>query len=138
MTEYIRDCVVCNKQFKTNKSQQICCSGECAKERHRIMMKERYNPKYTAKRKEKEMYTKECIVCGKTFETETKQKMMCSAECREKRDRMMRRIYQKDKRMKKREQKRRKNRISELAMIERLAREHGLTYGAYVGLYEYR
>lgn len=138
MTEYMRDCVVCNKQFTTNKSQKICCSEECAKGRHRIMMKERYNPKYTAKRKEKEMYTKECIVCGKTFETETKQKMVRSAECREKRDRMMRRIYQKNKRMEKREKKRRRSEMSELAMVNGQAREHGLTYGAYVGLYEYR
>lgn len=138
MEEYIRDCVVCNKQFKTNKSQQICCSGECARERHRIQMKERYNPSYTAKRNGKEVYTKECLICGKLFETEIKQKMMCSAECRQTRDRIMRKNYQKNKRIEKREQKRRKNRISELAMVERLAREHGLTYGKYVGLYEYR
>lgn len=86
MEEYIRDCVVCNKQFTTNKSQKICCSGEC----------------------------------------------------RQTRDRIMRKNYQKNKRIEKRAKMRRKTGISELAMVERLAREHGLTYGNYVGLYEYR
>lgn len=130
-----KNCIVCNKQFTTNKSQQICCSEECARERHKTLMRERYNPSYAAKKRGKVVYTKECIVCGKIFQTETKQRMMCSTECRKERDRIMRRNYQKNK---KREQKRRKTRISELAMVERLAREHGLTYGKYVELYEYR
>lgn len=83
-------------------------------------------------------YIKNCIICGKTFETETKQKMVCSAECREKRDRIMRRIYQKNKRMKRREEKRKRTEMSELAVVNGQARERGLTYGVYVGLYEYR
>lgn len=137
MAEHIKKCVACSKKFTTNMAHQICCSEECARERHNTLMKERYNQSCTAKKQDKAVYTKQCIICGKLFQTEIKQKMMCSKECQAERDRIMQRDYRRKER-KEKHKKRRKTGISELALVERLAREHGLTYGKYVGLYEYR
>lgn len=135
-----KNCIVCNKQFTTTHAQRICCSKKCGDERHKILKRERYNSLYAHRRmREKITYKKECVTCGRVFETNIPQKITCSAECRTTRDRNMRKTYQRDRRKEKRETKKhRKRQTSELARIEQLAREHGLTYGKYVGLYEYR
>lgn len=132
-----KNCIVCNKQFTTNRAQQICCSKKCADIRHRMLMRERYNPKYAQKkRQEKIVYKKECVICNKIFETLTPQKITCSPECRAERDRAMRRIYQRNKRSEKRETKKQRKSMSELARIVELARQHKVSYGVYVGIYE--
>lgn len=134
-----KNCIVCNKQFITNRAQQICCSKKCADIRHHMLMRERYNPQYAHKKKMRKItYKKECVICNKTFETITPQKITCSPECRAERDRAMRRIYQRNKRSEKRETKNQRKSMSELARIVELARQHKVSYGVYTGLYENR
>lgn len=130
-----KNCIVCNKQFTTTHAQRICCSKKCGDERHRILMRERYNPLYAHRRiVEKITYKKECVICKKTFETTVPQKITCSPECREERDRIMRKSYQRHRREKWKTKKQKG--MSELARIEQLARQHKVSYGVYVGIYE--
>ncbi len=86
MAEYRKKCIVCNKEFITNKRHKKTCDSVCSKANHR-----RLNKENRKRRKTQEV--------------------------------------RREKRVKKKE-------ISELARIEQLARQHGMTYGNYVGIVE--
>lgn len=77
---------------------------------------------------------KYCVICGRRFETERNNKKTCSKSCCAERNRDTARKRRKHTLAKKKQ----KPKISELARIEQSAREYGLTYGRYVGMYEHR
>lgn len=74
MIEYIKNCLFCEKEFKTTLKRQKCCSDTC------------YSRWYsrTHQRGIKKT-TKECYVCGKKFTPYTFKQVTCgSEECQKK------------------------------------------------------
>lgn len=74
------------------------------------------------------MNTKKCVICGKIFKPKTHNQKTCSAKCKLKRHEQQ----NKKTRAEKVKPKRKRNRESELAKINRLAKESGMTYGQYM------
>jgi predicted nucleic acid-binding Zn ribbon protein len=75
------------------------------------------------------MTTRFCLICGKKFKTADRKNIYCSAECRK--------IGNAENQRRNREQKsQKKNKKpnSELVRLAIEAREHGMSYGQYVGL----
>jgi len=75
---YKRQCVICGKEFHTNRFWQKTCSGECRRElRH---MRDVENRRKRLGRSGE--IEKVCIECGKVFKTFRKQQKYCSKECK--------------------------------------------------------
>lgn len=68
-------CPVCGTRFETSETRRITCSDECAKKRRAEKAKARYAAKVVRT-------TRECAVCGRSFEVPGKsRKLTCSDEC---------------------------------------------------------
>lgn len=88
--KYYVKCPACGKEWLTdrpNRSRGIYCSNECKKESRRLTVKKN-NDKSKERKKEwhKKTYsrvTKECVICGKTFNPNGGDKC-CSTKCSEK------------------------------------------------------
>ena len=68
----LKTCVVCGKEFETNRPYQVTCGKRCRKKRD----KEQNRSLYQAKKQER----KACLFCGQTFLGNANQKC-CSYEC---------------------------------------------------------
>lgn len=66
----IKECIVCNNKFETNKKAQKCCSSECSKIRKKVTDKN--------KNKKNNLI---CEYCGKQY-TGNKGTKFCSKKCR--------------------------------------------------------
>lgn len=126
-------CHVCGVHFFTEHSRKMTCSAECSKEleRHR---KAAERERERAER----LHKVTCVVCGREFETARKNKKTCSTECGRKLQREISRKCGKEYRERKRssaakqEQRVREN----LAQINKLAQEAGMSYGKYVSRFK--
>ena len=68
-------CPVCGTRFETAESHRITCSDECAKKRRAEKAQARYAAKVVRT-------TRECAVCGRSFEVPGKsRKLTCSEAC---------------------------------------------------------
>ena len=68
-------CPVCGKRFETSETRRVTCSDECAKKRRAEKAKARYAAKVVRT-------TRECAVCGRSFEVSGKsRKLTCSEAC---------------------------------------------------------
>lgn len=68
-------CPVCGKRFETSETRRIACSDVCAKKRRAEKAKARYAAKVVRT-------TRECAVCGRSFEVSGKsRKLTCSEAC---------------------------------------------------------
>lgn len=68
-------CPVCGTRFETSETRRITCSDECAKKRRAEKAKARYAAKVVRT-------TRECAVCGRSFEVPGKsRKLTCSDAC---------------------------------------------------------
>lgn len=76
--EFILKCVICDKEFKSDRPGKKYCCKTCQ------------NRGIHGKGKRKEPIITECVVCGKTFETIRDDAKTCSIACRRKRDRYTR------------------------------------------------
>ncbi len=54
MGKYIKTCVVCGDQFRTNYSNKICCSRECSAEKNRQRNRENKRKKLRINKENKE------------------------------------------------------------------------------------
>ena len=75
----MKNCVICDKEFETNRPYAKFCGDVCRKENHRIKAGKYYTPR-TPK-----SYTKQCKACDKIFTTgnvrNSHQIKYCSNEC---------------------------------------------------------
>ena len=68
-------CPVCGKRFETTETRRVTCSNECAKKRRAKKAQARYAAKVVRT-------TRECAVCGRSFEVPGKsRKLTCSDAC---------------------------------------------------------
>lgn len=68
-------CPVCGKRFETTETRRVTCSNECAKKRRAEKAQARYAAKVVRT-------TRECAVCGRSFEVLGKsRKLTCSDAC---------------------------------------------------------
>lgn len=68
-------CPVCRKRFETTETRRVTCSNECAKKRRAEKAQVRYAAKVVRT-------TRECAVCGRSFEVPGKsRKLTCSDAC---------------------------------------------------------
>ena len=73
----IKQCVICGKEFSTNRSTQKICSSEC-----RRGLKRQWDCEYRKRKaKAKTKTPKKCVVCGKEFIPKTSRYVACSPEC---------------------------------------------------------
>ncbi|WP_097013304.1 hypothetical protein [Pseudodesulfovibrio profundus] len=66
-----RLCAVCKKEFLPNSGVQIVCSDICKS----IRIRDQYRKKRGTK-----VYNRECIICGKPFETAREKQITCGSE----------------------------------------------------------
>ena len=122
-------CRVCGVHFYTEHSRKMTCSDACSKELER-----RRKAAERERERAERLHKVICVVCGKQFETTRKNKKTCSTECGQKLQRETTRecgrVYREQKRNSaaKQEKRTREN----LARINKLAREAGMSYGRYV------
>ncbi len=73
----VKQCVICGKEFKTRRENQLCCSQECMRQK-RLERAREYERLH---RKRAELLRKKCQWCGKTFETRLSFQKYCGYEC---------------------------------------------------------
>ena len=126
-------CDICGVAFYTSYGNKKTCSEACAKELNRRKVKERAELLQAQR-----LHEVICVVCGKQFKTTRKNKETCSTECSLKLQRQKSLEYGR----KFREQKRssavkQEKRVREnLARINKLAQEAGMSYGEYVSQFK--
>ena len=126
-------CRVCGVYFFTEHSRKITCSDVCSKELER-----RRKAAERERERAERLHKVTCVVCGREFETARKNKKTCSTECGRKLQREISRKCGKEYRERKRssaakqEQRVREN----LAQINKLAQEAGMSYGKYVSQFK--
>ena len=129
-------CVICGKEFETNKYNKKCCSPECTKENTRQLSKI-YHKEYREKNK-KEKVEVECVICGKKFIPKAVNGICCSSECRKIRERQRNQMRSnQDVPKKEKPKKRKKVTISKiLRELEKYNKKNrtNLSYGQYVML----
>ena len=131
-------CVICGKEFETNKYNKKCCSPECTKENTRQLSKI-YHREYRAKNK-KEKVEVECVICGKKFVPKAANGICCSSECRKIREWQRNKARSNKTEVKKAKPKKIKRvTISKiLRELDRYNKKNGthLSYGKYVYMIE--
>ena len=126
-------CHVCGVYFFTEHSRKMTCSDACSKELER-----RRKAAERERERAERLHKVTCAICGKQFETTRKNKKTCSTECGLKLQREISlkcgREYRERKRSSaaKREKRVREN----LAQINKLAQEAGMSYGQYVSRFK--
>lgn len=108
-----KTCLICKTVFMQNTHNQLYCSKECALKAKRI------EHKSVKQFINKPIDTYTCSWCGKTFES-AHAKKFCSSICNQYANGARKTIRQ-------------NKTASELARVNQLARDAGLSYGRYVG-----
>jgi len=126
---YVRNCVVCGKEFATDHKQVLSCSEECKYQRKLQTIKS-----YTKAKRERDRYEeahkdKICAYCGKVFNSVKTNKIYCSPYCgkcahTEKIKDIMPKEVPKPKPSK------------SITQICKEAKEHGMSYGDYIAFLE--
>ena len=103
----VKKCIVCDKEFESNRNAQKCCSLECSKIRKKTTDRNKRsnkklickhcgsefigneNNKFCSKeckinnlKENKKIYNHICIVCGQTFKNRNKKGSFCSDKCK--------------------------------------------------------
>ena len=126
-------CHVCGVYFFTKHSRKMTCSDACSKELER-----RRKAAERKRDRAERLHKVTCAVCGREFETSRMNKKTCSTECSLKLQREISRECGREYRERKRnsaakqEQRVREN----LAQINKLAQEAGMSYGKYVSQFK--
>lgn len=139
VAEYIKECIVCGEKYTTNRTTQKCCSDPCRYKHQQKLIKEIYRPRRKGYQGPVE---KICVICGQTFKTTRPMKKTCSQECSCENEKEVKRRANERKREEakkkppEKKSRKKKKEISDLARINQEAREHGMSYGKYVPIYE--
>lgn len=126
-------CHVCGVYFRTEHSRKMTCSAECSKELER-----RRKAAERERERAERLHKVTCVVCGREFETARKNKKTCSIECSLKLQREISRECGREYRERKRNSaaKQEKRTRENLAQINKLAQEAGMSYGKYVSRFK--
>lgn len=126
-------CHVCGVYFFTEHSRKMTCSDACSKELER-----RRKAAERERERAERLHKVTCAICGREFETSRTNKKTCSTECGRKLQREISlkcsREYRERKRSIAVEQEKRVG--ENLAQINKLAQEAGMSYGKYVSRFK--
>ena len=126
-------CHVCGVYFFTEHSRKMTCSDACSK----ALERRRKTAERERERAER-LHKVTCAICGREFETSRINKKTCSTECGRKLQREISRKCGREYRERKRSSAaKQEKRIREnLAQINKLAQEAGMSYGKYVSRFK--
>lgn len=126
-------CHVCGVYFFTEHSRKMTCSDACSKELER-----RRKAAERERERAERLHKVTCAVCGREFETARMNKKTCSTECSLKLQREISRECGREYRERKRSSTaEQEKRVGEnLAQINKLAQEAGMSYGKYVSQFK--
>lgn len=125
-------CHVCGVYFFTEHSRKMTCSDACSKELER-----RRKAAERERERAERLHKVTCAVCGREFETARMNKKTCSAECGQKlQQEITRECGRKYREQKRNSAKQEKRTRENLAQINKLAQEAGMSYGQYVSRFK--
>ena len=126
-------CHVCGVYFHTEHSRKMTCSDACSK-----ALERRRKAAERKREREERLHKVICVVCGREFETSRLNKKTCSTECslvlQQEISRECGIEYRKRKRSSEAKQDKRVG--ENLAQINKLAQEAGMSYGKYVSQFK--
>ena len=126
-------CRVCGVYFYTEHSRKMTCSDACSKELER-----RRKAAEREREREERLHKVICAICGREFETSRTNKKTCSTKCSLKLQREISFKCGRNFRERKRSSAaKQEKRVGEnLAQINKLAQEAGMSYGKYVSQFK--